>query len=340
MDPTSLDQREANRLKDLHQYVIHDIALDASCSELTRLAAQIFGAPFALTGFSDGQRFAVKSVMPLGAADAQELARILDCAQDALDVFVVEDASKDPLFLNAPTIVRGREIRSFAGAPLRVEVAGSSRRNYTVGAFVVLDEAPRKFSTDQMDALRQLAAQCARQVEQSLRLRDLQTRNAAAELALKHSEAFYHSLVEAIPQNIFRKDLRGRFTFPNSNFCRTLNKQPSEIIGKTDFDLFPPELAAKYQQDDRRLLEKGTPFRAIEQHRDAAGNTLYVQVVKSPLFDAHRAVSGIQGIFWDETERYKAEEALAYERELLRAMLDNIPDSIYFKDLDSRFLAI
>src|SRR5262249_55107612 len=150
--------------------------------------------------------------------------------------------------------------------------------------------------------------------------------------ALKHSEAFYHSLVETIPQNIFRKDLRGRFTFANSNFCRTVNRTLDEIINKTDFDLFPPELAAKYQQDDKRVLEKRVPFKAIEQHQDTHGNTLYVQVIKSPLIDAHGDVTGVQGIFWDETERYKAEEALAYERELLRAMLDNIPDSIYFKD--------
>jgi PAS domain S-box-containing protein len=90
--------------------------------------------------------------------------------------------------------------------------------------------------------------------------------------------------------------------------------------------LFPPELAAKYQQDDKRLLEKQVPFKAIEQHQDSAGNTLYVQVIKSPLIDAHGQLTGIQGIFWDETDRFKAEEALAYERELLRAMLENIPD--------------
>ncbi|HEV8541445.1 MAG TPA: PAS domain-containing protein [Verrucomicrobiae bacterium] len=169
--------------------------------------------------------------------------------------------------------------------------------------------------------------------DESKRLREL-------ELALQRSEAFYHSLVETIPQNIFRKDAKGRFTFANSRFCDTVKRSLPEIMGKTDFDLFPPELAAKYQQDDRRVLESGIVFKTIEQHRDTGGNTLYVQVIKSPLRGEKGEIVGVQGIFWDETERYKAEEALAYERDLLRAMLDNIPDSIYFKDRQSRFLAV
>ncbi|HEY0551715.1 MAG TPA: ATP-binding protein, partial [Verrucomicrobiae bacterium] len=63
-------------------------------------------------------------------------------------------------------------------------------------------------------------------------------------------------------------------------------------------------------------------------------------MIKTPLYDAAGNVVGIQGIFWDVTERKKTEEALAYERDLLRALLDNIPDRIYFKDMKSRFLRI
>src|SRR5205823_6085284 len=63
------------------------------------------------------------------------------------------------------------------------------------------------------------------------------------EEALRESEAFYHSLVESLPQNILRKDLDGRFTFANQRSCALLGKPLEQIVGRTDFDLFPAELA-------------------------------------------------------------------------------------------------
>jgi len=161
-----------------------------------------------------------------------------------------------------------------------------------------------------------------------------------AEEALRDSEVLYHSLVESLPQNIFRKDRQGRFTFANKRFCSIIGRSPEEIIGTTDFDYFPAELAAKYQRDDQRVMETREPFETVEENRTPDRGTSHVQVVKTPLYDAFGNVIGVQGMFWDVTERKKMEEALAYERDLLRALLDNIPDNIYFKDRQCRFLKI
>src|SRR6185369_2264008 len=81
-----------------------------------------------------------------------------------------------------------------------------------------------------------------------------------AEAALKDSEILYHSLLEGLPVMVLRKDLQGRFTFANQRFCAELGKSLAEILGKTDFDFFPPELAAKYQKDDRPVTETRTTF--------------------------------------------------------------------------------
>ena len=157
--------------------------------------------------------------------------------------------------------------------------------------------------------------------------------------ALNHSEAFYLSLVENLPGNFLRKDLDGRFTFVNSRFCRTIGLPREQILGRTDFDLYPAELARLYKEADEQVIRTGRTTESVEAHRTPNG-TLYVQVIKSPVFDESGRIIGIQGIFWDVTERVRAEEALQEERVLLHALLETVPDSIYFKDRDSRFLRV
>lgn len=131
-----------------------------------------------------------------------------------------------------------------------------------------------------------------------------------AEEALQKSEAFYHSLVESLPQNIFRKDLLGRFTFANRRFCSGVGRPLEEIVGRTDSDFFPPELADKYRTDDLGVIETGKTFETVEKYINAEGYTLHVQVIKTPVYDATGKLIGTQGIFWDITERVQNEEQL------------------------------
>ena len=158
--------------------------------------------------------------------------------------------------------------------------------------------------------------------------------------ALRKSEILYHSLVESLPQNIFRKNRQGRFTFANQRFCATLGRPLDQIVGRTDADFFPGELAHKYLLDDQLVMETLQPLEATEAHQTPDGGKLYVHVVKTPLCGPHGEVLGVQGIFWDVTEQKLMEHQLAYERDLLRVLLDNVPDRIYFKDLQSRFLRV
>ncbi len=128
--------------------------------------------------------------------------------------------------------------------------------------------------------------------------------------SLKHSEAFYYSLVENIPQFIFCKDMKGRFTFVNQRFCNLLEISFEDIIGKTDFDFFPAELAQKYVDDDQRVIKNNETLEDIEANKVSNHETTYVHVVKTPIHDADGKIIGMQGIFWDITKRKKAEEEL------------------------------
>src|SRR5262249_31325338 len=79
---------------------------------------------------------------------------------------------------------------------------------------------------------------------------------------------------------------------------------------------------------DRMVIEQGKTFEAVEAHHLPEGGTIYVQVVKTPVYDAQGNTIGIQGIFWDVTERKRAEEFLAESerryRQLTEATLDGI----------------
>src|SRR5262249_21976504 len=137
-----------------------------------------------------------------------------------------------------------------------------------------------------------------------------------AEEALRGSEALYHSLVESLPCCVVRKDLDGRFNFANQRFCQHSGRTLDQLLGRTDFDFFPSELAEKYRQDDRKVAETGDVLEDIEEHAIVGGpGTLYVHVLKTVVRDAAGRVVGTQAIFWDVTARKVAEEELRRSRE-------------------------
>jgi len=161
-----------------------------------------------------------------------------------------------------------------------------------------------------------------------------------AQRSIKDSEALYHSLVESLPLNIVRKDMEGHLTFANQRFCNELGKSSEEILGKTEFDLFPAEEAARHKQEDARITETGQNIDAVQELRLPGEDRRYVQVIKTPLRSGAGEVIGLQTISWDVTDKHRTEQELQRERDLLHTLLDTIPDRIYFKDEQSRFLRV
>ena len=144
--------------------------------------------------------------------------------------------------------------------------------------------------------------------------------------ALKRSESLYHSLVETMPQGVFRRDLEGRFTFANQPYCKHVGRRLEDIIGKSDFDFFSHEAAAKYWGDDLIIMEKGETMEITEETQPVGtSEKMFHHVIKTPLRDETGKIIGLQGMFWDITEKIRAEEQirrttaeLARSREELR----------------------
>lgn len=173
--------------------------------------------------------------------------------------------------------------------------------------------------------IRQLSQRHARLL---LHLENELAERRRAEEALRASEGFYHSLVEGLPASILRKNLDGRFTFGNQKFYASLElDQTNQLVGRADIDFFPKDLAEKYRADDLRVIENGATFETVEEHANPQGERLFVQVIKTPLRDPSGRIIGVQGIFWDVSERKKAEEQLLAQNIKFQEMAESERDA-------------
>jgi PAS domain S-box-containing protein len=117
-------------------------------------------------------------------------------------------------------------------------------------------------------------------------------------------------LLYNLPEKLFWKDSALAYVSCNHNYAGDFGVTPEQIVGKTDYDLYPPEMAEKYRADDRRIMDSGGAEEIEENYRTPAGKEFVVRTVKAALKDEQGNVTGILGIFSDITARKTAEEAL------------------------------
>jgi len=145
-------------------------------------------------------------------------------------------------------------------------------------------------------------------------VRDITEYKQTLESLLK-SETKYRTLVENIPQKVFIKNLNSVYVCCNESFAEALKIKSTDIVGKTDYDFFPKELAEKYRTDDKRIIEL-EKTESIDEKFVLDGKEIIVNTVKSPVKDEQGNITSLLGIFWDITDRKRAEETVktAYEQ--------------------------
>ena len=130
----------------------------------------------------------------------------------------------------------------------------------------------------------------------------------------------YRTLIDIMPDRIYAKDRQSRFILANRSVARLMGERgPEDLIGKTDFDFYPPEMAAEYIAVEREIFQTGEPLIAIEQFVPNLpnGEPEWLQTTKVPLRDFEGEVIGLVGIARDVTQRKLREEECRRQREEL-----------------------
>ena len=199
--------------------------------------------------------------------------------------------------------------------------------------------------------------------------------NQKSEITISDSGEYklLRALIDNLPHGIYVKDKDSRFILANQFSADVKGiASPNELIGKTDFDFFPPDQADESLRDEIAIMTTGKPIINKEEEKFYAltNQTRLHLTTKVPYRDKENNIIGIVGISRDITElkqireelqeankkleadivartqelesevqeRIQTQDQLINERNLLRLLIDNMPDVIYVKDRDSRFI--
>ena len=134
-------------------------------------------------------------------------------------------------------------------------------------------------------------------------------KRTVTEQALKDSQRLLQTVIDTIEGEVFVKDTDGKYLFVNKAFGKDFGVDPKTVIGTDDFFVFPPEAAAKLQENDKRIMA-GKKAENIEESGVVKGRNLTYLTNKVPLIDDNGSVFGICGVGLDITRQKKLEQAL------------------------------
>jgi PAS domain S-box-containing protein len=170
------------------------------------------------------------------------------------------------------------------------------------------------------------------EMAEALEKRRTESQQAQATIASERN--LLRLLIDSFPDLIYVKDTEGRFLLGNEAVARVMGAvSPDELIGKTDFDYYPKELADHFCGDDKEVLTSGTPLKDREEfYTSCAGPSGWYLTTKVPIRDAQGNITGLVGVSRDITSRKQSEEALRRERDLIKRIMATSPAGVIMVD--------
>ncbi|MGA2301753.1 MAG: response regulator [Candidatus Acidiferrum sp.] len=130
-----------------------------------------------------------------------------------------------------------------------------------------------------------------------------------AEEALSAERTLLRALIDNVPDFMYAKDTESRFIVANVVLARSMGAiSPEELLGKTDFDFYPEELARAYYDEEQNIIRmEGALCNREGECADAQGKRFWLLTSKVPLRDKNGRVTGIVGTGHDITKIKAAE---------------------------------
>ncbi len=171
-------------------------------------------------------------------------------------------------------------------------------------------------------------------------IQSLITDVSAKRKGLNDQLAFLQKLIDTIPGPIFYKDIDFRYLGCNTAFENFIGIPREELVGKSVFDIAPPELAQVYHRADKDLWDSGTEQEYEANVKYADGSLHDVIYYKKVFTDADGTPAGMIGTFLDITDRKKSEVALAISEKRFRLLVENAADAFFLVDMDGKILDV
>ncbi len=162
------------------------------------------------------------------------------------------------------------------------------------------------------------------------------TSSKRAQLAARESQERFVRFMQHLPGLAWIKDAGGKYVFANDAAHLAFRTTPAELYGKTDLQVFPPETARRFRENDETALSSETGYQTVETLAHDDGTLHYSLVTKFPIRGADGAATLIGGMAIDITDRKQAEESLRTSEERFRTLADHAPVGIFQSGPDGK----
>jgi diguanylate cyclase (GGDEF)-like protein/PAS domain S-box-containing protein len=236
------------------------------------------------------------------------------------DLLMVPDLRDDPRFCDSLFVTGEPYLRFYAGCPLIASNGGA------VGSLCIYDFAPRHLTAMQQQTLSVLARQISTHIE--LKKQTIVLHTAVEELnrmahELEISDSRFRAFMDASPMAAFIKNEEGRMVYCNRALSDRFGAIPEDWIGKTDFEVWPREMAEKFHNQDLPVLEQNRAIHYEDHTLGPDGRTVAWDVHKYPLVDASGGRS-VACAALDVTKEREAEQEVQQVQQELQVLNERL----------------